>query len=324
MEDQNVLKHIKIFAGSSNPSLAQAICKDLGIELGELTISQFADGEIGVRIEETVRGKDVYFIQSTSKPVNEHLMEALIVIDALKRASAHTINFVCPYYGYARQDRKNRGREPITAKLVADLIEAAGANRVIAVDLHAAQIQGYFDVPLDHFAAAPILAEYFKDKVADADGQFVVVSPDLGGVTRARKLADLLDTPIAIIEKNRPRPNESEVMNIIGKVEGQNCIIIDDMIDTAGTITNAADALIERGAKDVYISATHGLFSRNAIERIENSKVKECIVTDTIHLEESKKSPKIKIMSIHELISEAIRRINTKQSVSGLFNNWCF
>lgn len=321
MEDQNVLKHIKIFAGSSNPSLAQAICKDLGIELGELTISQFADGEIGVRIEETVRGKDVYFIQSTSKPVNEHLMEALIVIDALKRASAHTINFVCPYYGYARQDRKNRGREPITAKLVADLIEAAGANRVIAVDLHAAQIQGYFDVPLDHFAAAPILAEYFKDKVADADGQFVVVSPDLGGVTRARKLADLLDTPIAIIEKNRPRPNESEVMNIIGKVEGQNCIIIDDMIDTAGTITNAADALIERGAKDVYISATHGLFSRNAIERIENSKVKECIVTDTIHLEESKKSPKIKIMSIHELISEAIRRINTKQSVSGLFNN---
>lgn len=321
MEDQNVLKHIKIFAGSSNPSLAQAICKDLGIELGELTISQFADGEIGVRIEETVRGKDVYFIQSTSKPVNEHLMEALIVIDALKRASAHTINFVCPYYGYARQDRKNRGREPITAKLVADLIESAGANRVIAVDLHAAQIQGYFDVPLDHFAAAPILAEYFKDKVADADGQFVVVSPDLGGVTRARKLADLLDTPIAIIEKNRPRPNESEVMNIIGKVEGQNCIIIDDMIDTAGTITNAADALIERGAKDVYICATHGLFSRNAIERIENSKVKECIVTDTIHLEESKKSPKIKIMSIHELISEAIRRINTKQSVSGLFNN---
>lgn len=321
MEDQNVLKHIKIFAGSSNPPLAQAICKDLGIELGELTISQFADGEIGVRIEETVRGKDVYFIQSTSKPVNEHLMEALIVIDALKRASAHTINFVCPYYGYARQDRKNRGREPITAKLVADLIESAGANRVIAVDLHAAQIQGYFDVPLDHFAAAPILAEYFKDKVADADGQFVVVSPDLGGVTRARKLADLLDTPIAIIEKNRPRPNESEVMNIIGKVGGQNCIIIDDMIDTAGTITNAADALIERGAKDVYICATHGLFSRNAIERIENSKVKECIVTDTIHLEESKKSPKIKIMSIHELISEAIRRINTKQSVSGLFNN---
>lgn len=321
MEAQNGLTNIKVFAGSSNPELAQAICKDLGVELGQLTISQFADGEIGVRVEETVRGKDVYFIQSTSKPVNEHLMEALIVIDALKRASAHTINFVVPYYGYARQDRKNRGREPITAKLVADLIEAAGANRVIAIDLHAAQIQGYFDVPLDHFAAGPILAQYFRDKVEAANGEFVVVSPDLGGVTRARKLADLLHTPIAIIEKNRPRPNESEVMNIIGKVKGKNCIIIDDMIDTAGTITNAADALVEQGAKDVYICATHGLFSRNAIERIENSRVKECVVTDTIHLDDSKKSPKIKVMSVHKLISEAIRRINTKQSVSGLFNN---
>ncbi len=321
MEAQSGLTNIKVFAGSSNPELAQAICKDLGVELGQLTISQFADGEIGVRVEETVRGKDVYFIQSTSKPVNEHLMEALIVIDALKRASAHTINFVVPYYGYARQDRKNRGREPITAKLVADLIEAAGANRVIAIDLHAAQIQGYFDVPLDHFAAGPILAQYFRDKVEAANGEFVVVSPDLGGVTRARKLADLLHTPIAIIEKNRPRPNESEVMNIIGEVKGKNCIIIDDMIDTAGTITNAADALVEQGAKDVYICATHGLFSRNAIERIENSRVKECVVTDTIHLDDSKKSPKIKVMSVHKLISEAIRRINTKQSVSGLFNN---
>lgn len=321
MEAQSGLTNIKVFAGSSNPELAQAICKDLGVELGQLTISQFADGEIGVRVEETVRGKDVYFIQSTSKPVNEHLMEALIVIDALKRASAHTINFVVPYYGYARQDRKNRGREPITAKLVADLIEAAGANRVIAIDLHAAQIQGYFDVPLDHFAAGPILAQYFRDKVEAANGEFVVVSPDLGGVTRARKLADLLHTPIAIIEKNRPRPNESEVMNIIGKVKGKNCIIIDDMIDTAGTITNAADALVEQGAKDVYICATHGLFSRNAIERIENSRVKECVVTDTIHLDDSKKSPKIKVMSVHKLISEAIRRINTKRSVSGLFNN---
>ncbi|MDO5026690.1 MAG: ribose-phosphate pyrophosphokinase [Tissierellia bacterium] len=321
MEAQSGLTNIKIFAGSSNPELAQKICDDLGIDLGQLTISQFADGEIGVRVEETVRGKDVYFIQSTSKPVNEHLMEALIVIDALKRASAHTINFVVPYYGYARQDRKNRGREPITAKLVADLIGAAGADRVIAIDLHAAQIQGYFDVPLDHFAAGPILAQYFKDKVEAANGEFVVVSPDLGGVTRARKLADILNTPIAIIEKNRPRPNESEVMNIIGKVKDKNCIIIDDMIDTAGTITNAADALVEKGAKDVYICATHGLFSRNAIERIENSKVKECIVTDTIHLDDSKKSPKIKLMSVHKLISEAIRRINTKRSVSGLFNN---
>ena len=320
MDKKSGLYNLKVFSGSSNPQLAQAICDDLGVELGELTISQFADGETGVRVEETVRGMDVYFIQSTSKPVNEHLMEALIVIDALKRASAHTINFVVPYYGYARQDRKSRGREPITAKLVADLIEAAGADRVIAIDLHAAQIQGYFDVPLDHFAAGPILAEYFEEMVNEPGEEFVVVSPDLGGVTRARRLADILDTPIAIIEKNRPRPNESEVMNIIGKVNGKNCIIIDDMIDTAGTITNAADALVERGAKDVYICATHGLFSRNAIERIENSKVKACVVTDTIHLNPEKISPKIKVMTVSHLISAAIRRINTNQSVSGLFN----
>lgn len=320
MDKKSGLYNLKVFSGSSNPQLAQAICDDLGVELGELTISQFADGETGVRVEETVRGMDVYFIQSTSKPVNEHLMEALIVIDALKRASAHTINFVVPYYGYARQDRKSRGREPITAKLVADLIEAAGADRVIAIDLHAAQIQGYFDVPLDHFAAGPILAEYFEEMVNEPGEEFVVVSPDLGGVTRARRLADILDTPIAIIEKNRPRPNESEVMNIIGKVNGKNCIIIDDMIDTAGTITNAADALVERGAKDVYICATHGLFSRNAIERIENSKVKACVVTDTIHLNPKKISPKIKVMTVSHLISAAIRRINTNQSVSGLFN----
>lgn len=320
MDNKSGLYNLKVFSGSSNPKLAQAICDDLGVELGELTISHFADGETGVRVEETVRGMDVYFIQSTSKPVNEHLMEALIVIDALKRASAHTINFVVPYYGYARQDRKSRGREPITAKLVADLIEAAGADRVIAIDLHAAQIQGYFDVPLDHFAAGPILADYFEDMVKEPGEEFVVVSPDLGGVTRARKLADILDTPIAIIEKNRPRPNESEVMNIIGKVKGKNCIIIDDMIDTAGTITNAADALVERGAKDVYICATHGLFSRNAIERIENSKAKACVVTDTIHLNPEKISPKIKVMTVSHLISEAIRRINTNQSVSGLFN----
>lgn len=320
MDKKSGLYNLKVFSGSSNPQLAQAIGDDLGVELGELTISQFADGETGVRVEETVRGMDVYFIQSTSKPVNEHLMEALIVIDALKRASAHTINFVVPYYGYARQDRKSRGREPITAKLVADLIEAAGADRVIAIDLHAAQIQGYFDVPLDHFAAGPILAEYFEEMVNEPGEEFVVVSPDLGGVTRARRLADILDTPIAIIEKNRPRPNESEVMNIIGKVKGKNCIIIDDMIDTAGTITNAADALVERGAKDVYICATHGLFSRNAIERIENSRVKACVVTDTIHLNPEKISPKIKVMTVSHLISAAIRRINTNQSVSGLFN----
>lgn len=315
-------KHeLKIFSGSSNPKLAEKICEDLRIELGKLTLSHFADGEIGVRVEESVRGKDVYIIQSTSNPVNDHLMEALIVIDALKRASTHTINFVVPYYGYARQDRKNRGREPITAKLVADLIAVAGADRVIAVDLHAAQIQGYFDVPLDHFAAGPILAEYFQDLLKDeSKDDWVVVSPDLGGVTRARKLADILDLPIAIIEKNRPRPNESEVLNVIGDFVGKNCIIIDDIIDTAGTITNAADALVSRGAKKVYISATHGVLSRNAVERIENSSVEACVITDTIHLPEEKKSDKIVVMSISKLIAEAIKRINSNTSVSGLFN----
>lgn len=322
MESIKANHEMKVFAGSSNPELAQKICAKLGIELGQLTISHFADGEIGVRVEETVRGKDVYFIQSTSNPVNDHLMEALIVIDALKRASAHTINFVMPYYGYARQDRKNRGREPITAKLVADLITAAGADRVITIDLHAAQIQGYFDIPLDHFAAGPILGEYFKEFVNESNkDEYVVVSPDLGGVTRARKLADILDLPIAIIEKNRPRPNESEVLNIIGEVNGKNCIIIDDIIDTAGTITNAADSLVDRGAKDVYICATHGVLSRNACERIQNSRVKECIVTDTIHLPEEKKIDKIKVMSVATIVAEAIQRINNNRSVSGLFNN---
>lgn len=313
---------MKIFAGSSNPELAQKICDNLGVELGKLTISHFADGEIGVRVEETVRGKDVYFIQSTSNPVNDHLMEALIVIDALKRASSHTINFVIPYYGYARQDRKNRGREPITAKLVADLITAAGADRVITIDLHAAQIQGYFDIPLDHFAAGPILGEYFEEFVNESNkDDYCVVSPDLGGVTRARKLADILDLPIAIIEKNRPRPNESEVLNIIGDVNGKNCIIIDDIIDTAGTITNAADSLVEFGAKDVYICATHGVLSRNAVERIENSKVKACIITDTIFQPEEKKSEKIKVMTVSHIVAQALQRINMNRSVSGLFNN---
>lgn len=312
---------MKIFAGSSNHELALKICEKLGQPLGQLTISHFADGEINVRVEETVRGKDVYFIQSTSNPVNDHLMEALIVMDALRRASAHTINFVLPYYGYARQDRKNRGREPITAKLVANLIEAAGADRVITVDLHAGQIQGYFDIPVDHFTAGPILAQYFEPMVTEETrDEYVVVSPDLGGVTRARRLADILDLPIAIIEKSRPAPNESEVMNIIGKVRDKHCIIIDDMIDTAGTITNAADSLVDKGAKDVYICATHGVLSRNAVERIENSRVKACILTDTIYLPEEKRSDKIKVMTVAKIIAEAIRRINNNRSVSGLFN----
>ena len=320
VETTSATRGMKIFSGTSNRELAEKICKHLDVELGEITINHFADGEIGVRVEETVRGQDVYFIQPTSSPANESLMEALIVIDALKRASAHTINFIVPYYGYARQDRKSRGREPITAKLVADLITTAGADRVITVDLHAAQIQGYFDIPLDHFAAGPLLARYFQGMVHDNPEEWVVVSPDLGGVTRARKLADILDLPIAIIEKNRPRPNESEVLNVIGEFAGKNCIIIDDMIDTAGTITNAANVLVERGAKKVFITATHGVFSKDAVQKIENSKVEACVITDSIYLPEEKLTNKIKVMSISCLLAEAIRRINRNCSVSGLFN----
>lgn len=310
---------IKIFTGSSNPELAKKICEDLGIELGKVSISKFADGEIGIQVEETVRGRDVFFIQSTSNPVNDNLMEALIFVDACKRASAHHINLVIPYYGYARQDRKNRGREPITAKLVTDLIETAGTNRVIAVDLHAGQIQGYFDIPLDHLQAKPIIADYFSSIIPENErNKWIVVSPDLGGVTRARKLADALCLDIAIIEKSRSKPNESMVMNVIGEFVGKNCIIIDDIIDTAGTITNAANALVEKGANKVYISATHGVLSKNASQRILESKVEECVITDTIALPEEKKNPKIKVLSMSNIIAETIRRVSNYKSVSEL------
>lgn len=310
---------VKIFSGSSNPELAQKICDELGLTLGNITISRFADGEIGIAVEETVRGRDVFFIQSTNDPVNDHLMEALIAADAFKRASAHHINLVIPYYGYARQDRKNRGREPITAKLVTDLIETAGVDRVIAVDLHAGQIQGYFDIPLDHLQAKPIISEYFKSIIPENEKEkWAVVSPDLGGVTRARKLADALGLDIAIIEKSRPKPNESQVMNVIGEFKDKNCIIIDDIIDTAGTITNAANALVEKGANKVYISATHGVLSKDAVQKIENSVVEECVITDTIALPESKKSNKIKVLTMSKIIAETIRRVSNYKSVSEL------
>ncbi|MGF0039671.1 ribose-phosphate diphosphokinase [Peptoniphilaceae bacterium SGI.131] len=310
---------VKIFSGTSNQKLAKAICQELGMPLGEIEINRFADGEIGVRVKETVRGRDIYLIQPTSNPVNDSLMEALIIVDALKRASAHHINLVIPYYGYARQDRKTRGREPITAKLVTDLIETSGANRVIAVDLHAGQIQGYFDIPFDHLTAKNIIADYFKKLIPeDQKDSWKVVSPDLGGVTRARKLADLLGLEIAIIEKNRPKPNVAEVVNIIGKFKGCNCIIIDDIIDTAGTITNAANALREHGAKKVYIAATHGVLSGPALERIENSVVEKCVITDSIYLPDERKTDKIEVLSIAKLIAETITRVSTFKSVSEL------
>lgn len=307
---------LKIFSLNSNRALAQEIADVIGVELGKCTVNRFSDGEIQINIEESIRGCDVFVIQSTSLPVNEHLMELLIMIDALKRASARSINVVMPYYGYARQDRKARAREPITAKLVANLLETAGATRMITLDLHAPQIQGFFDVPIDHLMGVPILAEYFEQKNLD---EIVVVSPDHGGVTRSRKMADRLKAPLAIIDKRRPRPNVAEVMNIIGNIEGKTAIIIDDIIDTAGTITLAANALIENGAKEVYACCTHPVLSGPAIERIQNSKIKELIVTNSISLPEEKKIEKIRQLSVAPLLAEAIVRVFENKSVSVLF-----
>jgi ribose-phosphate pyrophosphokinase len=302
---------------NSNPALAKEIAEIVGVDLGKSSVTRFSDGEIQINIEESIRGCDVYIIQSTSGPVNEHLMELLIMIDALKRASAKTINLVIPYYGYARQDRKARAREPITAKLVANLLETAGSTRVITLDLHAPQIQGFFDIPIDHLMGVPILGEYFLGKKLD---DIVIVSPDHGGVTRARKLADKLKAPIAIIDKRRPRPNVVEVMNIVGNIEGKTAILIDDIIDTAGTITLAANALVENGAKEVYACCTHPVLSGPAIERIQNSKIKELVVTNSIALPEEKRIEKLVELSVAPLIGEAIIRVHEKQSVSLLFD----
>ncbi|WBW49506.1 ribose-phosphate pyrophosphokinase [Peptoniphilus equinus] len=308
---------IQVFTGNSNIKLVDDICKELGIKRAECEVKTFSDGEIAIDIAETVRGKDVYIVQSTSNPVNNNLMETLILLDALKRASAGRINVVLPYYGYARQDRKTKAREPITAKLVADLLTVAGANRVVAMDLHAGQIQGYFDIPVDHLNAVPTLAEYFEDIVKGED--FVVVSPDLGGVTRTRRFANHLNLPIAIIEKRRPRPNVSEVMNIIGDIQDKNCILIDDIVDTAGTICQAAKALQERGAKKVYGCATHGVLSGPAVERLQNSVMEEFVITDTIAIPEEKQFDKLHVVSVAHLLAEAIRRINANTSVSTMF-----
>ncbi|MBS8266967.1 MULTISPECIES: ribose-phosphate diphosphokinase [Bacillaceae] len=318
MSNQYLDPNLKVFSLNSNVELAQEIAKVIGVELGKCSVSQFSDGEIQINIEESIRGCDVYVIQSTSSPVNENIMELLIMIDALKRASAKTINIVMPYYGYARQDRKARAREPITAKLVANLLETAGATRVITLDLHAPQIQGFFDIPIDHLMGVPILADHFKSK--ELNGDVVIVSPDHGGVTRARKMAERLKAPIAIIDKRRPKPNVAEVMNIVGNIEGKVAILIDDIIDTAGTITLAANALVENGALEVYACCTHPVLSGPAIERIENSKIKELVVTNSIALAEEKRVEKIHQLSVAPLIGEAIIRVHEEQSVSTLFD----
>lgn len=317
---ENHTKNIKIFTGNSHPELAQEIANRLGLEVGKAKVSTFSDGEISVDIKETVRGCDVFIVQSTCSPVNNNLMELLIMIDAFKRASAGRINAVIPYYGYARQDRKAKSRDPITAKLVADLLTAAGADRVLTMDLHAAQIQGYFNIPVDHLLGAPILSQYFIDKELGDRDDVVVVSPDLGSVTRARKFADKLHAPIAIIDKRRPKANVSEIMNIIGDVKDKICILIDDMIDTAGTIANAANALKELGAKNVYACCTHGVLSGPAFERINNSAIEELVMLNTIALPKNQNDlSKFKSLSVAPLLGDAVKRIYDDEPLSSLF-----
>ena len=309
-------KKVKIFSLTSNVELAQEIADAVGVPLSSCDVLHFADGEINVQINETVRGHNIFVVQPTSAPVNDHLMELLIMCDALKRASAKSINLVIPYYGYSRQDRKARSRQPISAKLVADLLQVAGADRVITMDIHAAQEQGFFDIPVDNFMGLPILSNYVMDKHLD---NLVVVSPDHGGTTRAREFAKVLDTTIAIIDKRRPEPNKAEVMNIIGDVKGKTCLLVDDMCDTCGTLTIGAEALMKAGATEVYAACTHGVLSGPAIERIQNSCIKELIITNTIKLAESKKIDKIKVLSVGQLLGHGILRILSDEPLSGLF-----
>ena len=307
----------KIFTANSHPELAEEISSIIGKPLGKLEVKKFSDGEISVNLGESVRGVDCFVIQSTCNPVNDNLMELLITIDAMKRASAGRISAVIPYYGYARQDRKAKARDPITAKLVADMLVTAGADRVVTMDLHAAQIQGYFTIPVDHLVGLPLLTRYFAEQEID---DMVIVSPDHGSVPRARNMAEPLNCPIAIVDKRRPKPNVSEIMNIIGDIEGKNCILVDDMIDTAGTITNAANALKDLGAKSVKACATHAVLSGPAIERIEDSAIEELVLLNTMPISEEKKLAKMKILSVAPLFSEALYRIHTNGSISKLFD----
>ncbi len=307
---------IKLFSGNSNNELAKAIAKKLNTELGEVEVSTFSDGEINVHIAETVRGRDVFIIQSTCSPVNDNLMELLIMIDAAKRASAGRITAVIPYFGYARQDRKARSRDPITAKLVANLITAAGADRVLTMDLHAEQIQGFFDIPVDNLLGGPTLCNYFaKQKNVD-----VVVAPDLGSVKRSRKVAEKFGVPIAIIDKRRPKANVMEVMSIIGNVEGKRCLMIDDMIDTAGTLCQGAQAIKDAGATEVYAGCTHAVLSGPAIERLEKSAITKLVMLDTIHLPEEKKLDKFEVLSVADIFAAAIENVYLDKPMSKLYD----
>ena len=315
-------KDIKIFSGNAYPKAAEEIAKSLGLPLGKCTVGHFADGEVSVSLEESVRGSDVFIVQSTCNPVNDNLMELIIMIDAFKRASAGRITAVMPYFGYARQDRKAKARDPISAKVVANMLTAAGADRVLTMDLHASQIQGFFDIPVDHLMGAPILTPYFQPIVHHHEDEYVAVSPDHGSVNRVRKFAEKLDIPLAIIDKRRPKANVSEVMNIIGDVKGKKCIILDDMVDTAGTLCNAAKALVEiGGAKSVTACATHGPLSGPAIQRIKVSVLEELVLLDTIPVSDEKKEEcgKITILPVAPVFAEAIERIYGDRPVSPLF-----
>lgn len=311
-------KDIKIFAGNSHKKLAEEVAEKIGLPVGAATVGAFSDGECAININEVVRGSDVFIVQSTCSPVNDNLMELLIMIDALKRASAGRITAVMPYFGYARQDRKAKARDPISAKLVANLLTVAGADRVLTMDLHASQLQGFFDIPVDHLIGVPILAEYFKAKFDSVD-DVVVVSPDVGSVTRSRKFAERLDVPLAIIDKRRPKANVCEIMNIIGDVRDKRVVLVDDLIDTGGTIVNAVKALVEIGAKEVYACCTHGVLSGPAIDRIENSQMKELVMLNTVPLPKEKELDKIRVLSVAGIFAEAIERIYGDISISTLF-----
>ena len=313
-------KDIKIFTGNSNKLLAENICRYIGVKVGDATVSHFSDGEVSVSLYETVRGSDVFIVQSTCDPVNDNLMELLIMIDACKRASAGRITAVIPYFGYARQDRKAKARDPISAKLVANLITSAGADRVLTMDLHAPQIQGFFDIPVDVLVGSPIFADYYLKCFGENNDDCIVVSPDVGSVARARAFAMRMGQGLAIVDKRRERANQSEVMNIIGSVEGKHVILFDDMVDTAGSLCGAAKALVELGgAKDVYACASHGVLSGPAIQRINDSYIKELMFLDTIPEIETKKSDKIKFLSVAPAFAEAIERVYEEVSISTLF-----
>lgn len=314
-------KRLRLFSGTSNPPLAQAICEQIGMPQGEIFIQRFSDDEIFLQFKETIRGLDAFFIQSTSAPANDNLMELLIAIDAAKRASARHICAVIPYFGYARQDRKSAGRTPISAKLVADMLTTAGATRVLTMDLHAAQIQGFFNIPVDNIYGAPIFIRDIQKNMDDDGDEVIVVSPDVGGVVRARALAKRLHVDIAIVDKRRPAPNVAKVMNIIGEIEGKHCILVDDMVDTAGTLCSAVEALLERGARKVTAYATHGVLSGPAAERLQASNLHELVITDSIRQPQKiLDTGKVRILSIAPLMAETITRIYDARSISSLYD----